>query len=76
MSRPPRLIEIIGNLHFTQRCQMGTVKLPKTLHTVLIFKKQIFQVKISDKDNFFLSISYILIELKCLFIPPKISIVR
>ena len=44
--------------------KIGMVKFLKNLHTVLIVKKQIFQIKILNEINFCLIIIYILIPIQ------------
>ena len=50
--------------------KIGMVKLLKNLHTILIVKKQIFQIKILNEVNFFLIIICILIEFKVFIYSP------
>ena len=49
----------------------------KTLHTVLIVKKQIFRIEVLDEINFFLIITYILIQNQSVYLFfPKVSMVH
>ena len=50
--------------------KIGIVKLLKNLHTILIVKKQIFQIKILNEVNFFLIIICILIQFKVFIYSP------
>ena len=64
-------IEINGNKFYSN---FFTVKLPKKyVHTVLIFKKQVFQIKKLNEVNFFLIIIYILIQFKVFIYSPENS---
>ena len=50
---------------------IGMVKFLKILHTVFIVSKQIIQIKILNEINFFLIITYILLQFKVLVYSPK-----
>ena len=65
MKLASRTIEINGDLDFLN---IGTVKFLKTLHTVFIVLKQIFQIKISNEINFLVIIIYRLVQFKVLFL--------
>ena len=49
---------------------IGTVKFLKTLHTVFIVWKQIFQIKIFNEINFLLIIIYKVVQFKVFFYSP------